>query len=89
MTTSRRSFLKASAFASLGGALGATSSVHAADEATLKLPSKWDAETEVLVAGSGMAAARSLMAALSLWAAALARKKNTAWRIRPSSCTRS
>ncbi len=64
MTTSRRSFLKASAFASLGGALGATSSVHAADEATLKLPSKWDAETEVLVAGSGIAGMSAAISAM-------------------------
>lgn len=64
MTTSRRSFLKASAFASLGGALGAASTAHAADEATLKLPSKWDAETEVLVAGSGIAGMSAAISAM-------------------------
>lgn len=64
MTTSRRSFLKASAFASLGGALSAASTAHAADEATLKLPSKWDAETEVLVAGSGIAGMSAAISAV-------------------------
>lgn len=48
--TTRRSFLAASTAAAAGAFISKGAS--AADVATTQLPAKWDAETDVLVAGS-------------------------------------
>lgn len=50
--TTRRSFLAASTAAAAGAFISKGAS--AADVATTQLPAKWDAETDVLVAGSGL-----------------------------------
>ena len=48
--TTRRSFLAASSAAAAGAFISNRAS--AADVATIQLPAKWDAATDVLVAGS-------------------------------------
>ena len=71
--TTRRSFLAASTAAAAGAFISKGAS--AADVATTQLPAKWDAETDVLVAGSGIAGMSAAISALDKGAKVLVMEK--------------
>ncbi|WP_304419091.1 FAD-dependent oxidoreductase, partial [Turicimonas muris] len=73
--TTRRNFLKTSSFASLGLLGAAVSTARAADVASSTLPSKWDGETDVLVAGSGIAGMSAAISAMDKGAKVLVLEK--------------
>ena len=71
--TTRRSFLAASSAAAAGAFISNRAS--AADVATIQLPAKWDAATDVLVAGSGIAGMSAAISALDKGAKVLVMEK--------------
>lgn len=71
--TTRRSFFAASTAAAAGAFISKGAS--AADVATTQLPAKWDAETDVLVAGSGIAGMSAAISALDKGAKVLVMEK--------------
>ena len=84
--TTRRSFLAASTAAAAGAFISKGAS--AADVATTQLPAKWDAETDVLVAGSGIAGMSAAISALDKGANRVRRRNKNTERARRRGLTR-